>query len=124
MLFDTDDVTEVKHGFRFLVLKITGCNLHDRYLMFKSNIRTVLLPGISIAIVSEGISDADLSSIEPLEATISSVGDGDSFDFICFQEVQSPPWVLIVLCVGAGSLSPVASTISINCPFRDSIPIQ
>ena len=69
--------------------------------MFKPNIRRlVLLPGISIAIVTEGISNADLSSIDPLVAAISSVGDGDSVDFIRLQKVQSPPRIAIILCVG------------------------
>ena len=69
--------------------------------MFKPNIRwTVLLPWISIAIVTEGISNADLSTIDPLVATIPSVGDGDSVDFIRLQKVQSPPWIAIILCVG------------------------
>lgn len=52
--------------------------------MFKPNLRwTVLLPGISIAIVTEGISNADLSTIDPVVATIFPVGDGDGVDFIC-----------------------------------------
>ena len=93
--------------------------------MFKPNIgQTLLLPGISVAIVTEGISDADLSSIDPIGATILSVGDGDSVNFIRLQKVQSPPWIAIIPCAGTGSLSPVASTISINGPFRDSFPIQ
>lgn len=51
--------------------------------MFKPNIRqTVLLPGISVAIVIEGISNADLSTIDPVVTTIFSVGDGDGVDFI------------------------------------------
>ena len=52
----------------------------------------VLLPGISIAIVCERISNADLSTIDPIVATVSSVGDGDGVDFMRLLKVQSPPW--------------------------------
>ena len=52
----------------------------------------MLLPGIIVAIVIERISNADLGTIDSFVATISSVGDGDSVDFIRLQEVQSPPW--------------------------------
>ena len=82
---------------------------------------TVLLPGVSIAIIIEVISNAYLSTIDPFLTTIFSVGDGHSVDFIGLQEVQSPPWIFISLCVAAGSLFPFAITISINGSFRDII---
>ena len=104
---------------------VPDCNSPDRYQMFKPNIkRTGLLPGICVAVVTERIPNADLSSIDSIMATILSIGDGDSVDFIQLLEIQSPPWFEILLCVGTGSLSPVASTIPINGPFRHSFPKQ
>ena len=66
-------------------------------LIYTSNVKCfirhkVQLPGVTVAIVIEGISNADLSTINSPGTTISSVGDGDSVDLICLQEVQSPPW--------------------------------
>lgn len=83
-----------------------------------------LLPGIIIAIVLKGISNADLSTMDPFLATISSDGDGDSVDLIGPQEVQLPPWIFISLCGATGSLEPVTSTISIDGSFRDGLPVQ
>ena len=84
----------------------------------------VLLPRIIIAIVLKGISNADLSTMDPLLATVSSVGYGDSVDLIGPQEVQSPPRIFISLCGATGSLVPVTSTTSIDGLFRDGLPIQ
>lgn len=82
----------------------------------------MVLPGIIVAIVTEGTADADLSVIDPFMAAISSVGDGDGVDVVRLQQVKSPPWFHLALCVGTGSLFPYASTVSINGPFWEAIP--
>ena len=62
------------------------------------------IPRISISIVVQGVSNADLSSIEPFTAAVSSVGDLDRMHFVSFPQVHSPPGAGVLFCVGTGVL--------------------
>ena len=72
------------------------------------------IPLVAVPIVSQRISDADLSSIDSVSATVLSVGDFYIVDFVDCSEVHSPPGFVIVQCVRNGPLVPVACTIPIN----------
>ena len=72
------------------------------------------IPLVAVPIVAQGISNADLSSIDSIRATVLSVGDFYIVDFVDCSEVHSPPGFVITLCVRNGPLVPVAGTIPIN----------
>ena len=72
------------------------------------------IPLVGVPVVTQRISDTDLSSIDSVSATVLSVGDFYIVDFVDCSEVHSPPGFVITLCVRNGPLVPVAGTIPIN----------
>ena len=58
---------------------------------------------IGRAVVLQGVSNADLSSVDLVETAVPSVGDGDKGDLVCVQKVHSPPGVGLCLRVAAGA---------------------
>ena len=78
------------------------------------------IPVVAVSIVAQWISNADLSSIESLRATVLPVGDCDVADVVDRSEVHSPPGSIILFCVRCGQLVPVACTAPINSILRPS----
>ena len=78
------------------------------------------IPLVAVSIVTQRISNADLSSIDSVSA-VEAVGDCDVVDFVDRSEVHSPPGSIIMLCVSYGR--PAACTSPINSILRPSDPI-
>jgi len=58
-----------------------------------SNILTILLHSIVIAVVVKAVPNTNLSSIDPNSTTITSVGDGNHDNFVRLLQGNSPPGV-------------------------------
>ena len=79
------------------------------------------IPVVAVSIVAQWISNADLSSIESVSATVLPVGYFDVVDSVGRLEVHSPPGSIILFCVRCGQLVPVACTAPINSLLRPTI---
>jgi len=78
----------------------TGKHLFFFYVL--SNILTILLHSIVIAVVVKAVPNTNLSSIDPISTTITSVGDGNHDNFVRLLQGNSPPGVSFCSYVSAG----------------------
>ena len=59
-----------------------------------------LVPWVAVAVVFQGVPNADLSSVDPLSTAVLSVGDGNGHHPVHHHEVNSPPGVRLEPGVG------------------------
>lgn len=57
---------------------------------------SLALPGVVVSIVLQRVPNSDLSTIQSLSTAVSSIGDFDRYDYICFLQVDPPPGVGLI----------------------------
>ena len=111
-------IAHLKDSKEKYLRKTRSLKIHQKKITLNTDIYSNHPPGIWIALIIQGVSNTDLSSVEPLRATVFSVGDADIVDFVRVAEVQSPPRFSLRFCVGAGLMTPNAIKITIDGPCR------
>lgn len=104
---------------------VTGSNLPGVFTDFNRLQKSTVfkLPGVVVAIVVKGISNANLSSVEPFGVRV-NVDNFNRKHFMGFAQIKTPPGADVVVCVSAGALFPLAVTISIDGIVCKSKSIQ